>query len=40
MSYPDLKNGDPTLLKITFNFNEINELKHKTKKHDFESFLK
>ena len=40
MSYPDLKNDDPTLLKRTIIDEHIEEKKCKTGKHDHEKFLK
>ena len=39
-TYPNLKNEDPTLLKITTKDDEIKDLKYKTEKPDHEIFLK
>ena len=39
-TYPNLKNEDPTLLKITAKDDEIQELKYKTEKHDDANKLK
>ena len=39
-TYPNLKNEDPTLLKITTKDDEIKELKYRTEKHDHENILK
>ena len=39
-TYPNLKNEDPTLLKITTKHDEIKDLKYKTEKHDHEKILK
>ena len=36
---PNLKNEDPTLLKITTKDDEIKELKYKTKKHGHENIV-
>ena len=40
MAYPNLKNEDPTLLKITTKDDETKELKFETEKHDYENILK
>ena len=40
MSYPNLKNEDPTLLKLATRDDEIKEFKYKTGIHDYENFLK
>ena len=39
-TYPNLKNEDPTLLKITTKDDENKELKYRTEKHDHENILK
>ena len=38
--FPNLKNEDPQLLKITTKDDEIKELKYRTEKHDHENILK
>ena len=40
MSYPNLESEEPTLLKITTNDDETEELKFKTEKHDYGNNLK
>ena len=40
MSDPNLKDEDPTFLKITTTNDEIEELKYKTEKHYLGIFLK
>ena len=40
MAYPNSKNEDPTLLKITIKANESKELKYKTEIHDHEKLIK
>ena len=40
MAYPNLKNEDPTLLKITTKADEIKDLRYRTEKHDHENILK
>ena len=40
MAYPNLKNEDPTLFKITTEDDEIKELKYKKEKHDHGNILK
>ena len=39
-TYPDLKNEDPTLLKITTKDDEVKDLKFKKEKHGRENVLK
>ena len=39
-TFPNLKNEDPTLLKITTKDDEIKEVKYRTEKHDHENILK
>ena len=40
MTYPNWKNEDPTLLKLTTKDDENKELKYKAGKHDQENVLK
>ena len=40
MTYPNLKNEDPALLKITTKDDQLKELHYKTEKHDHENILK
>ena len=39
-TYPNLKNEDPTLLKITTKDDQLKELQNRTEKHDHENILK
>ena len=39
-TYQNLKNEDPTLIKITTKDDKIKELEYKTEKHDHENVLK
>ena len=39
-TYPILKIGDPTLLKITTKDDQLKELQYKAEKHDQENILK
>ena len=38
--YTNLKNEDPTLLKLTTKDDQLRELQYKTEKHDYENILK
>ena len=40
MCYPNLKNEDPTSIKVTTENVKINELKDKNEEHDFEIFFR
>ena len=40
MTYPNLKNEDPSLLKITTKDDEVEELKYKSEKQDHERIIK
>ena len=40
MNTRNLKNDDPTLLKITTKDDEIKQIRNKTEKHDHEKVLK